>query len=89
MGLIASGVAERLDTLLAHLMLLRGPVDHGQSACFENRAWAGACRWEGNIVALQSSPAACAEILVISTRELHGKPAIAQLVEHLTVDTLQ
>ena len=64
-------------------------VDRGQSACFENRAWAGACRWEGNIVFLQSSPASCAEILVISTRESHGKPAIAQLVEHLTADTLQ
>ena len=43
----------------------------------------------GNIVVLQSSLATCAEILAVSTRELHGKPAIAQLVEHLTVDTLQ
>ena len=85
------GSSVELDFLVPalHRWLVGHEIDHGQNACFENRPWAGACRWEGNIVVLQSSLATCAEIPGNSTREFHGKPAIAQLVEHLTVDTLQ
>ena len=71
-----------------HRCLVGHEIDHGQSAHSENRAWTGAGRWDWGHCPLQSSLASCVMIFRMATSWLHGNPAIAQLVEHLTVDTL-
>ena len=72
-----------------HRCLVGQEIVHGLSAHSENRARTGAGRWQGGHCPLHSSLAFSVMIYSMVASELHGKPAIAQLVEHLTVDTLQ
>ena len=89
------GSSVELDFLVPalHRWLVGHEIDHGQNAHSVNRAWTGAGRWEWGHCPLQPSLASFVMILPKATSWLHGKPAgkpaIAQLAEHLTVDTLR